>query len=253
MRRQKTCFGLAKCDLLAISTNASRIFTGRRRSRTVKGIPKSYGEHCPEYLVMIKTTPIRPRTWRLTIFSRLLRRKIGMSVIPHHRPCILVSTPTAVPLNYWNSNRWTLTSSFSSSELHRTKNCSLDPVPTRIIKQYSDVLAPFIAFLINSSLRQGLFPSTQKNAIITTILKKSNLKHIPCNYRLISNLSFLSKLLELCVNEQKNNYLSMNNLLPAVQSACRKQHSTETAVLGAVRHLLSRRCRSDHATWTFGS
>ena len=77
------------------------------------------------------------------------------------------------------------------------KSCSLDPVPTWIIKQYSDVLAPFIAFLVNSSLRQGLFPSTQKNATITPILKKLNLDpHIASNYRSISNLSFLSKLLE---------------------------------------------------------
>ena len=114
------CFGSAKCDLLTISTSASRISTGRRGSRTV-GITKNYGEHCPEYLVMIETTPFRPRTWRLTIFSRLLRRKLRMSVSPHHRPRILVLTPTAVPVNYWNSNRWTLTSSFSSSKLHRTK------------------------------------------------------------------------------------------------------------------------------------
>ena len=56
------CFGSTKCDPLTISTNASRISTGRRGSRTVVGIPKNYGEHCPEYLVMIKTTPFRPRT-----------------------------------------------------------------------------------------------------------------------------------------------------------------------------------------------
>ena len=59
------------------------------------------------------------------------------------------------------------------------------------------------------------------------------------NYRPISNLSFLSKLLERCVNEQINNYLSMNNLLPAVQSAYRKQHSTETAVLKVLSDIYS--------------
>ena len=56
------CSGSAKCDLLTISTNASRISTGRRGSRTVEGIPRNYGEHCPEYLVTIKTTPFHPRT-----------------------------------------------------------------------------------------------------------------------------------------------------------------------------------------------
>ena len=42
------------------------------------------------------------------------------------------------------------------------KNCSLDPVPTWIIKQYSNELAPFVAFLANSSLRQGFFPRLRK-------------------------------------------------------------------------------------------
>ena len=46
-----------------------------------RGNPKNYGEHCPEYLVMIKTTPFHPRTWRLTIFSRHLRRKLRMSAL----------------------------------------------------------------------------------------------------------------------------------------------------------------------------
>ena len=50
-------------------------------------------------------------------------------------------------------------------------------------------------------------------------------------YRPISNLSYISKLLERCVNIQLNDYLSANNLLPPVQSAYRKFHSTESAVL----------------------
>ena len=76
------------------------------------------------------------------------------------------------------------------------------------------------------------FPNSQKNAIITPILKKSNLDaHTAGNYRPISNLSYLSKLLERCVNKQLNDYLSANNLIPSVQSAYRKFHSTESAVL----------------------
>ena len=50
------------------------------------------------------------------------------------------------------------------------------------------------------------------------------------NYRPISNLSFMSKLLERCANHQMNAYLKENGLLPVTQSAYRKNHSTETAV-----------------------
>ena len=63
--------------------------------------------------------------------------------------------------------------------------------------------------------------------------------HDAANYRPISNLSYLSKLLERCVNDQIHNYLSKNDLLPVVQSAYRKHHSTETAVLKVLSDIYS--------------
>ena len=47
----------------------------------------------------------------------------------------------------------------------------------------------------------------------------------------VSNLSFMSKLIERVVANQLHEYLSANNLLPRFQSAYRKGHSTETALL----------------------
>ena len=86
--------------------------------------------------------------------------------------------------------------------------------------------------LCNTSLHDGTFPKTQKCALVTPVLKKSNLESSDMNnYRPISNLSFMSKLLERCVNDQINQYLQSNNLLPPQQSAYRKLHSTESAVL----------------------
>jgi len=51
------------------------------------------------------------------------------------------------------------------------------------------------------------------------------------NYRPVSNLSFLSKLIERAVATQLNDYLVTNDLPPRHQSAYRKGHSTETAML----------------------
>ena len=120
------------------------------------------------------------------------------------------------------------------------KNCSLDPVPTWILRQFSDELAPFITSMVNASMKDGVFPSSQKKAVISPILKKPGLDpHDPGNYRPISNLSYVSKLLERCVNDQLHSYLSKNNLIPAVQSAYRKQHSTETAVLKVLSDIYS--------------
>ena len=50
------------------------------------------------------------------------------------------------------------------------------------------------------------------------------------NYRPVSNLSFLSKLLERVVQKRLQEFLDSNNLMPVTQSAYRQYHSTETAV-----------------------
>ena len=69
-------------------------------------------------------------------------------------------------------------------------------------------------------------------AEITPILKKSTLDPaIPGNYRPISNLQFISKVLERVVNEQLMLHLRINDLLPEHQSAYRSCHSTESVLL----------------------
>lgn len=117
-------------------------------------------------------------------------------------------------------------------QLAANKNCALDPVPTWLVKQFMKELSPYLAVLFNRSLQTGVFPASQKAAIITPVLKKPSLD--PCdmnNYRPISNLSFVSKLLERSANDQLNNHLNANGLLPVEQSAYRQYHSTETAML----------------------
>ena len=58
------------------------------------------------------------------------------------------------------------------------------------------------------------------------------------NFILVSNLPFISKILEKMVLTQLRNHLSSNNLLEICQSAYRKDHSTETAVLSVFDGLL---------------
>ena len=112
------------------------------------------------------------------------------------------------------------------------KQCELDPAPTWLVKKFSNELSPFIAVLFNSSMSTGTFPSSQKCAVVTPILKKSTLDpNDTANYRPVSNLTFLSKLLERAAHHQLMEYINLNNLLPDVQSAYRRNRSTETAVL----------------------
>jgi len=71
------------------------------------------------------------------------------------------------------------------------------------------------------------------------LIKKPDLDSTdPRSYRLISNLSVVSKLLERVVFRQLYNYLSAADLLPRLQSAYRTHHSTETAVLEVLTDIL---------------
>ena len=88
-----------------------------------------------------------------------------------------------------------------------TKHCSLDPLPTWLLKKCIDSLLPCITQIVNESLSSGVVPSTFKTARVVPLIKKSSLDSSQLsNYRPVSNLPFLSKVLERVVNFQLNNY-----------------------------------------------
>ena len=79
-----------------------------------------------------------------------------------------------------------------------TKSSALDPLPTSLVEANIDILAPTLATIINMSLKSGSVPANFKHAVITPLLKKRNLDPDSMNnHLLISNLSFVSKLLEV--------------------------------------------------------
>jgi len=113
-----------------------------------------------------------------------------------------------------------------------SKSSSLDPIPTFLLKEVLNDLLPYITALINASLVQGWLPTAQKQAIVTPILKKPGMDTADmASYRPVSDLSFLSKTIERIVAKQLNDYLVSASLLPPLQSAYRRYHSTETALL----------------------
>ena len=55
------------------------------------------------------------------------------------------------------------------------KHCSLDPAPTLLVKRLTPLLAGTLAEMVNTSLRQGIFPNALKRAIVRPRLKKPSL------------------------------------------------------------------------------
>ena len=113
-----------------------------------------------------------------------------------------------------------------------SKSCELDPMPTDLLKDVSHELSPILTDLINTLLKQGTFPMELKKALLQPLLKKATLDSlIKNNFRPISNLAFSGKLMEHIVADQIILHLNQHNLMEEKQSAYRKFHSTETALL----------------------
>ncbi|KAK3519855.1 hypothetical protein QTP70_006694 [Hemibagrus guttatus] len=101
-----------------------------------------------------------------------------------------------------------------------------------MLQTISPDLLPFITTVINGSLTSGHVPTVFKKARVISILKKPAL--VPSdtsNYRPVSLLSFLSKILERVVCNHLSDYLKQNNLHDPNQSGFKAAHSTETALL----------------------
>ena len=109
------------------------------------------------------------------------------------------------------------------------KFCDLDPIPSFLLKRCVDELSPILLHVVNQSLCQGKFPSSLKSAVVKPTIKKNHLD-ADClkNYRPVSNLSVVSKLLERVALTQLNKYLVENDLHCSMQSGYRPNHSCET-------------------------
>ena len=88
-----------------------------------------------------------------------------------------------------------------------------------------------MAYLVNSSIKQGIFPSELKIAKVFPIFKASD-EQLITNYRPISVLNFFSKIFEKVVD-----FLESNNILYEHQYGFRKGHFTNHAVITLVERV----------------
>ncbi|XP_072028270.1 uncharacterized protein [Amphiura filiformis] len=112
------------------------------------------------------------------------------------------------------------------------KSCHLDCLPTWLLKENIDVVLPRITQIVNTSITCGVFPDYLKQAIVTSVLKKITLAWNEFkNYRPVSNIAFMGKIIEKAAIVQVNEHMQANDLEEVYQSAYKTKHSTETALL----------------------
>ena len=93
------------------------------------------------------------------------------------------------------------------SSLRLDKSTGLDGISPRFLKDGADSLVDPVAHIINLSLTSEIFPSSFKKARVKPLYKKGSRLEVG-NYRPVSILPVLSKILERAVNDQLNEYLS---------------------------------------------
>ena len=124
-----------------------------------------------------------------------------------------------------------------------------DPMPSNVLISYCEVFIPIWTKLINLSFETGSMECL-KSAIVTPLLKElDDIIDIDTkkNYRPVSNLQFLSKLIERVVKLRLNQHMTENNLHSDFEHGYKKDNSTETLLLKVVNDLLIA-CDNHHPT-----
>ena len=120
----------------------------------------------------------------------------------------------------------------------KSKSCELDAIPTTILKKMLPDVIPLITKIVNISLTEGCFSKDWKTAVVRPLLKRLGLQLILSNYRPVSNLTFVSKIIERCMLLQLSQHCNDYDLQPDYQSAYREHYSCETAVLKVSNDIL---------------
>ena len=146
---------------------------------------------------------------------------------------------------------------FMSSEILRIL-LSIDPKSSTgedhldpyFIKLAAPAITEPLSYIFNLSISSGIFPLVRKSARVIPLHKGGDRDNLD-NYRPISTLPCLAKVLETLVNSQLKSFLSSHSILSPHQSGFRPNHSTITAITLVTNDITSALDRRKHCAALF--
>lgn len=153
------------------------------------------------------------------------------------RPTLNISEPDSRLLSYNVVDHNTVQAIIKRVKL---PNCENDPIQISNIVHCENfhVIIDIFVEIINKSVESCIFPDSEERAIVKPIIKGSLDTQCLSSYRPMSNLSFLSKLLENAILDQLTEHMNLVNAILDSQSAYRRLYSTETAMCSVLNDLI---------------
>ncbi|MCP4274572.1 MAG: hypothetical protein GY781_21820 [Gammaproteobacteria bacterium] len=159
--------------------------------------------------------------------------EFSVRLAPHYNPRVVLSSFQQINVNDIRSYIANMNKTF----------CLLDPINVAKLPDVYNYTVEHISKIINKCFNENNFPDSEKHALLRPTLKKPGLDvRSFSNYRPVSNLSFLSKLIERAILDQLLPILQQNEAIPIFQSAYQHHHSTETALTRIHNDLVENTC-----------
>jgi len=125
------------------------------------------------------------------------------------------------------------------TKLNAHKATGPDCIPTAILREAADELAPVVSKLYQHSLNTGTVPKDWRDALIVPVFKKGE-KHQPSNYRPVSLTSVVCKVLEHVVYSSVMRFYDQHHILTEAQHGFRARRSCESQLLWTIQTIAGR-------------
>ena len=129
-------------------------------------------------------------------------------------------------------------------------NNKASDISVKVLKSCSQTIAPYLCEFYNTFMLNGTFPTNLKLGQITPIYKKGNCQLFD-NYRPVSTLPSLGKVLEKLIYNRLYSFIISKNILYENQYGFRKKHSTSNAINHSIDKITSNLEKKYHVLGIF--